>query len=47
MRNNILTDDVCDKLCEAAREKSAQMNIDISFAIYDENGLPLLFFNTN
>ena len=43
MRNKILTDDLCDKLCEAAKEKSTQMNVDISFAIYDENALPLLY----
>lgn len=36
----ILTDELCDKLCAAAREKSKQVRIDISFAIYDENGLP-------
>lgn len=36
----ILTDELCDKLCAAAREKSKQVGIDISFAIYDENGLP-------
>lgn len=36
----ILTDELCDKLCAAACEKSKQVGIDISFAIYDENGLP-------
>lgn len=36
----ILTDELCDKLCAAAREKSKEMGIDISFAISDENGLP-------
>lgn len=36
----ILTDELCDKLCAAAREKSKQVGIDISFAICDENGLP-------
>ena len=36
----ILTDELCDKLCAAAREKSKEIGIDISFAIYDENGLP-------
>lgn len=36
----ILTDELCDKLCAAAREKSKRVGIDISFAIYDENGLP-------
>lgn len=36
----ILTDELCDKLCAAACEKSKQVGIDISFAICDENGLP-------
>ena len=36
----VLTDELCDKLCAAAREKSKEIGIDISFAIYDENGLP-------
>lgn len=36
----ILTDGVCDRLCAAAREKSRELGIDISFAISDENGLP-------
>ncbi|MDO4175624.1 MAG: heme-binding protein [Eubacteriales bacterium] len=36
----ILTDELCDKLCAAAKEKSKQLGIDISFAISDENGLP-------
>ena len=36
----ILTDETCDKLCAAAREKSKEIGIDISFAISDENGLP-------
>ena len=36
----ILTDELCDKLCAAAHEKSKQAGVDISFAIYDENGLP-------
>lgn len=36
----ILTDELCDKLCAAARQKSKQVGIDISFAICDENGLP-------
>lgn len=39
----ILTDDLCDKLCVAAREKSKEVGIDISFAIYDENGLPRVY----
>lgn len=36
----ILTDELCDALCAAAREKSKEIGIDISFAISDENGLP-------
>lgn len=36
----ILTDELCDKLCAAAHEKSKEIGIDISFAISDENGLP-------
>lgn len=39
----ILNDDICNKLCEAAKEKADELNIDISFAIYDEHGLMLLF----
>lgn len=39
----ILTDDLCDKLCAAAREKSRELGIDISFAISDENGLPRVY----
>ena len=39
----ILTDELCDKLCSAAREKSKEIGIDISFAICDENGLPRVY----
>lgn len=39
----ILTDELCDKLCAAAREKSKELGIDISFAISDENGLPRVY----
>ncbi len=39
----ILTDDLCDRLCAAEREKSKEVGIDISFAIYDENGLPRVY----
>lgn len=38
-----LTDEVCDVLCNAAKEKSRQMGLDISFAISDADGLPRLF----
>lgn len=33
----ILTDELCDGLCAAAREKSVELGVDISFAI---SGLP-------
>lgn len=36
----ILTDELCDKLCEAAKQKSREIGVDISFAICDNNGLP-------
>ena len=39
----ILTDELCDKLCAAAYEKSKEVGIDISFAISDENGLPRVY----
>lgn len=39
----ILTDELCDALCAAAREKSEELGIDISFAVSDENGLPRAF----
>lgn len=39
----ILTDEICDKLCAAALEKSKEIGIDISFAVYDKNGLPKVY----
>lgn len=39
----VLTDEICDKLCVAAREKSKELGIDISFAVYDEHGLPRVY----
>lgn len=39
----ILTDELCDKLCDAAKEKSRESGIDISFAIYDADGLPRVY----
>ena len=36
----ILTDELCDQLCAAAREKSRELGLDISFAVSDEHGLP-------
>lgn len=35
----ILTDELCNKLAAAARKKSQELGIDISFAICDESGL--------
>lgn len=39
----VLTDETCDILCQAARDKSREMGLDISFAIADADGLPRLF----
>lgn len=39
----VLTDELCNKLCEAALKKSREIGIDISFAISDEHGLPRVF----
>ncbi len=39
----ILTDELCDKICEAAKQKSREIGIDISFAICDSNGLPRVY----
>lgn len=39
----ILTDELCDKLCAAAHEKSKEAGVDISFAVCDENGLPRVY----
>ena len=39
----ILTDETCEILRNAAKEKSRKMNLDISFAIADADGLPRLF----
>ena len=39
----ILTDELCDRLCAAAKEKSRDMGVDISFAVSDENGLPRVY----
>lgn len=38
-----LTDETVGILCHAAKEKSVQMGLDISFAICDADGLPRLF----
>lgn len=39
----VLTDETCDVLRRAAMEKSREMNLDISFAIADADGVPRLF----
>ena len=39
----VLTNELCDRLCDAALEKSKEVGIDISFAVYDENGLPRVY----
>ena len=39
----ILTDELCDRLCAAAREKSRELGVDISFAVSDEHGLPRVY----
>lgn len=38
-----MSDEMCEILCNTAREKSSQMGLDISFAIADASGLPRLF----
>lgn len=43
LSGSVLTDETCDILCKAARDKSREMGLDISFAIADSNGLPRLF----
>ena len=39
-KNEILCDELCDKLCAVARKKSKEIGVDISFAIADSQGLP-------
>lgn len=39
----ILSDELCDKLCVAAHEKSKELGVDISFAIADSQGLPRVY----
>ena len=39
----ILTDELCGQLCAAAREKSRELGLDISFAVSDEHGLPRVY----
>ncbi|HIU25016.1 MAG TPA: heme-binding protein [Candidatus Copromorpha excrementigallinarum] len=39
----ILTDELCDRLCEAARSKSRELGFDISFAVCDESSLPRVY----
>lgn len=40
---DILDDELCEKLCIAAKQKADELKIDISFAVCDENGFSLLF----
>lgn len=40
---NFLSDEVCEALCKAAKEKSASMGVKICFAICDPDGHPRLF----
>lgn len=39
----ILSDELCDRLCAAAHEKSRELGIDISVAVADRSGLPRVF----
>ena len=39
----ILTDELCDQLCAAAREKSRELGLNISFAVSDEHSLPRVY----
>lgn len=38
-----LTDEICDRLCDAACAKSKELGIDVSFAVCDKSGLPRVF----
>ena len=42
-QSGVLSDDLCDRLCAAAREKSQELGVEISFAIADPSGLPRVF----
>lgn len=39
----VLSDELCDRLCAAAHEKSRELGVDISFAIADRHGLPRVY----
>lgn len=41
--SGVLSDELCDRLCAAAREKSQELGVEISFAIADPSGLPRVF----
>lgn len=43
IENGPIADETCDALCRAAREKSLELGIDISFAVADADGLPRMF----
>ena len=40
---DFLNDEICDRLCAAAQDKSKDLGIDISFAIVDRYGLPRVY----
>jgi len=42
-RDMVLTDELCDRLCTVAHEKSQELGVDISFAICDQHGLPRVY----
>ena len=39
----VLSDEMCDRLCAAAHEKSRELGVDISFAVADRHGLPRVY----
>lgn len=39
----VLTDELCDRLCAAAREKGLELAWTSGFAVSDENGLPRVY----
>lgn len=43
IENGSIADETCDALCRAAREKSLELGIDISFAVADADELPRMF----
>lgn len=43
MAQDILSNELCDALCQAALRKSEELGIDISFAVCDRHGLPRVY----